>query len=124
MVRRINGHGFSLRQIARQVSCLHEAVRLVLNDTTAHLGKHDGWEPAAERLSLAKREKISLGLQRGDTYGAIASRLGRVTSTVSREVASNGGRRDYRAWRAHQRARERTRRPKVESSRVRGWPPK
>ena len=33
-------------------------------------------------------------------------------SSVSREVAANGGRGGYRAWRAHQRARERTRRPK------------
>ena len=39
-------------------------------------------------------------------------RLGRAVSTVSREVAANGGREGYRAWRAHQRARERARRPK------------
>ena len=51
-------------------------------------------------------------MHRGETFGAIASRLGRVTSTVSREVAANGGRDGYRAWRAHERARERTRRPK------------
>jgi IS30 family transposase len=31
---------------------------------------------------------------------------------VSREVAANGGREDYRAWRAHGAARERARRPK------------
>src|SRR5207253_936424 len=33
-------------------------------------------------------------------------------STVSREVDANGGRGDYRAWRAHRRAQERARRPK------------
>jgi IS30 family transposase len=32
---------------------------------------------------------------------------------VSREVAANGGRDGYRAWRAHRRARERARRPKA-----------
>jgi transposase, IS30 family len=32
---------------------------------------------------------------------------------VSREVAANGGRTGYRAWRAHQRAREQARRPKT-----------
>jgi transposase, IS30 family len=113
MARRLNGEGLSLREIARQVSCSHEAVRLVLNEKRTHLGQPDGWRPAAGRLRLSEREEISLGLQRGDTFSAIASRLGRVTSTVSREVASNGGRGDYRAWRAHQRARERARRPKV-----------
>jgi IS30 family transposase len=43
----------------------------------------------------------------------IAARLGKATSTVSREVAANGGRAQYRAWRAHQRAREQARRPKT-----------
>ena len=32
---------------------------------------------------------------------------------MSREVAANGGRAGYRAWRAHQRAREQARRPKA-----------
>ena len=113
MARRLNGEGLSLREIARQVSCSHEAVRLVLNEMRTDLGKPDGWQPAAGRLTVSEREEISLGLQRGDTLSAIASRLGRVTSTVSREVASNGGRGEYRAWRAHQRAREQARRPKV-----------
>jgi transposase, IS30 family len=53
------------------------------------------------------------GVHRGETFSAIASRLGRATSTVSREVAANGGRGGYRAWRAHERAREQARRPKV-----------
>ena len=43
----------------------------------------------------------------------IAARLGRAVSTVSREVAANGGRGGYRAWRAHQRARQQARRPKT-----------
>jgi transposase, IS30 family len=47
---------------------------------------------------------------------------------VSREAAGNGGRTGYRAWRAHQRARERARRPKVPklacprlAAQVTGW---
>ena len=75
-------------------------------------GGEVGWEPAEGRLSVAEREEISLGVHRGDTLSAIASRLGRVTSSVSREVAGNGGRDDYRAWRADDRAREQGRRPK------------
>jgi IS30 family transposase len=61
---------------------------------------------------LEEREEIRLGLHEGASFTEIASRLGRSVSTVSREVAANGGRNDYRAWRAHGRARERTRRPK------------
>jgi IS30 family transposase len=61
---------------------------------------------------LADREEISLGLHGAETFTAIAARVGRAVSSVSREVAANGGRGGYRAWRAHQRARERTRRPK------------
>ena len=38
--------------------------------------------------------------------------MGRSTSTVSREVSLNGGRQDYSAWRAHERARSQARRPK------------
>jgi IS30 family transposase len=70
------------------------------------------WSPAPSRLTLADREEISLGLHGGETFSAIAARVGRAVSSVSREVAANGGRGGYRAWRAHQRARERTRRPK------------
>ena len=43
----------------------------------------------------------------------IARRLGRSTSTISREVKANGGRRIYRAFSAHNRAYRMARRPKV-----------
>ena len=48
------------------------------------------------RLSVAEREEISLGLRGGESFRRIATSLGRRTSTVSREVAANGGRRRYR----------------------------
>ena len=54
-------------------------------------------------------------------FGFIADRLGRVTSTVSREVAANGGRDGYRAWRAHQRAAGCARRPRSPSWPAPGW---
>jgi transposase, IS30 family len=75
--------------------------------------RSDPWQPGPGRLSLADREEISLGLRDGDSFTAIAARLGKAVSTISREVAANGGRSDYRAWRAHQRARDRARRPKT-----------
>ena len=65
------------------------------------------------RRSLAEREEISLGLRGGDARHAIGERLGRATSTISREVAGNGGRSHYRAVRAHHGAYERARRPKT-----------
>ncbi len=65
------------------------------------------------RLSLADREEIRAGLERRETLTAIAKAIGRATSTVSREVAANGGRSDYQAWRAHRRAADQARRPKT-----------
>ncbi|WP_244224444.1 helix-turn-helix domain-containing protein [Corallococcus sicarius] len=52
------------------------------------------------RLSLQEREEVSRGVQAGESMRAIARRLGRSASTVSRDVAATGGRRKYRAWRA------------------------
>jgi IS30 family transposase len=63
-------------------------------------------------LTLAEREEISRGLASGDSMRAIAARLGRATSTVSREVQRNGGRGCYRAAKADERSWQRARRPK------------
>ena len=65
------------------------------------------------RTALAGREEITLGLHAGDSFTVIAARLGKAVFPVSREVATNGGREGYWAWRAHQRAREQARRPKA-----------
>jgi IS30 family transposase len=67
---------------------------------------------SALRLSLAEREEISRGLASGESLRAIARRLSRSPSTISREVAANGGRRRYRACRADKAAVLRIRRPK------------
>jgi IS30 family transposase len=64
------------------------------------------------RLSLAEREEVSRGLAGGESLRAIARRLGRSPSTISREVVANGGRRRYRACRADSAAVKRMRRPK------------
>lgn len=64
------------------------------------------------RLSLAQHEEISRGLRAGESLRTIAARLRRVPSTVSREVATNGGRSAYRAWQAERLAVQRARRPK------------
>lgn len=76
-----------------------------------------GIRPAARsraplRLSLTEREEISRGLAAGDSARAIATRLRRSASSVSREIARNGGPTQYRAAAADRRAWENARRPK------------
>ena len=65
------------------------------------------------RLSPVEREEISRGLVAGLSLRAIAAGLGRSPSTVSREVARNGGRRAYRACRADRAALRRAHRPRA-----------
>ena len=57
------------------------------------------------RFSSAEREEASRGLAQGDTLSAIALRLGRTPSTLSREVKRNSGKSGYRAFSAEHRAR-------------------
>ena len=113
LARRLHARGLSLREIGRQVGCSHEVVRTVVRRESKRPVRSESWQPGPRRLSLADREEISLGVRAGESFTAIAIRLGKAVSTVSREVAGNGGRTDYRAWRAHQQARARARRPKA-----------
>jgi IS30 family transposase len=68
--------------------------------------------PSDLRLCFAERERISRGVAAGETARAIARELERAPSTITRELAANGGRDGYRALRAHQRAIRCTARPK------------
>jgi len=63
-------------------------------------------------LTLVEREEISRGLACDLSLRAIATRLGRAPSTVSREVNRNGGLRHYRASKADEAAWDRAHRPK------------
>jgi IS30 family transposase len=81
------------------------------------LKHHGGIAPAervrrADRLTTDDRESISRGLEAEMSLRSIAAVIGRPASTVSREVARNGGRQKYRAFAAEQRAQEQARRPK------------
>jgi IS30 family transposase len=126
---RLRAKGLSLRQIGPQVGCSHELVRIIARGGPGRPQRRvDPWLPGPGRLRLCDREEISLGLHAGEAFTVIAARLGKATSTVSREVAGNGGREGYRAWRAHQRARDRARRPKAAklacprlAAQVTGW---
>jgi DNA-binding transcriptional regulator GbsR (MarR family) len=64
------------------------------------------------RLTERDRQQIASGLAEGLGYAAISRQLGRPTSTISREVARNGGRDGYRDDQAHHDTGQRTRRRK------------
>ncbi|MEV0720103.1 MarR family transcriptional regulator [Asanoa sp. NPDC050611] len=62
------------------------------------------------RLTHDERLGIAAGLAEGHGFAEIARGLGRPTSTVTREVARNGGARGYAADRAHRATARRARR--------------
>ncbi|MEU4446193.1 helix-turn-helix domain-containing protein [Actinosynnema sp. NPDC050801] len=62
------------------------------------------------RLTARDRQDIAAGLADGLTYAEIAKRLDRPTSTVTREIARNGGPSGYRPLQAELATRRRARR--------------
>ncbi|RFS83818.1 MarR family transcriptional regulator [Actinomadura spongiicola] len=62
------------------------------------------------RLTQQERQQIAVGLADGLAYAEIARRLGRPTSTITREVMRNGGPTEYRADLAHRATELRARR--------------
>jgi transposase, IS30 family len=110
---RLRARGLTLAEAGRQLGCDGREVQQLERGERKRVPRPYGWEPGPGRLGLADREEISLGVAGGESFSVIARRLGRAVSTVSREVAASGGRGGYRAWRAHERAREQARRPKA-----------
>ncbi len=74
------------------------------------------------RLTQQDRQRVAAGLAEGLTYAEIARRLGRPTSTVSREVARNGGPGGYRPQQAHRATARRARRGTPAPPRAPGGP--
>jgi IS30 family transposase len=109
-----------------------QAVKVLAREMRRHpstvrdlLKRNGGIRPAPGgrwelRLSLAEREEISRGLAAGLSLRSIAAVLGRAPSTVSREVAANGGRSRYRALAADRAAWDRAVRPK--QTKLSRWP--
>lgn len=72
-------------------------------------------DPGDRFLSLAEREEIAIGIAAGLSARAIAARLGRAPSTITREVSRNSARKHpggYRAVLAQTKAEDRARRPR------------
>jgi DNA-binding transcriptional regulator GbsR (MarR family) len=68
------------------------------------------------RLTHEERREIATGLADGLGYAEIARHLDRPTSTVSREVARNGGAHGYRADHAHYATSSRARRRRADGA--------
>jgi IS30 family transposase len=103
--------GESLQKIAELFDRNHSSVQRILAET-------GGIRPARRcrsrwALTLAEREEISRAGVVGHSTRAIAARLGRAPSTISREIQRNGGREYYRASQADQSAWDRGHRPKT-----------
>ena len=100
-------------QIAGAVGCTTRTVTRVVRAAGGMPSRRARRRPrSALRLSLVEREEIRAGIAAGDSFRAIARRIGRAPSTVSREVGGVAGRGRYRATRAEDRACLAARRPK------------
>ena len=103
--------GWTLHEIGKLFDRAHSSIHRILAET-------GGIRPLQRRrsalaLSLAEREEISRAIVKGESIRSIAGRLSRAPSTVSREIARNGGRHEYRANAAEQAMWNRALRPKL-----------
>ena len=83
--------GATLHRIARMSDRMHSSVHRILAET-------GGIRPPERRrssraLSLAEREEVSRAVVAGESIRAIAARLARAPSTVSREIKQRRARR-------------------------------
>jgi IS30 family transposase len=126
--------GESFRQVGERVGQPAHVIQYFLRD-------HGGIKPAVPRRNLRhltpqEREEISRGVAAGLSLRRIAAALGRSHSSISRELARNGGRAAYRATVAGQAALMRAKRPKptrlgqrpallqvVKATLILGWSP-
>jgi IS30 family transposase len=102
--------GETLHQIARLFDRPHTSIWQILAES-------GGIRPPERRrsklaLTLAEREEISRALVAGESIRVVAARLARPPSTISREIARNGGASRYRAAQADEAAWQRAHRPK------------
>jgi transposase, IS30 family len=102
--------GESLRLIARRMGKRGPSIRAFVLQTGGVQQRPP--QRVARSLTAPEREEISRGVAADDSCRAIARRLGRAPSTVSRELACTGGRSRYRAQRADAAADRRAMRPK------------
>jgi IS30 family transposase len=103
--------GEAMRAIGRRLGRSSSSIRTYLVACEGRRPRPPGRSEL--RLSLAEREEISRGIAAGQSLRAIARQPGRAPSTISREIAGNGGCGAYRALVADRAARRRAHRPKT-----------
>lgn len=109
---RLAAKGRTYREIVDETGVSQGSVSLIV----AALGgviRPEDWQVSASRLSLDDRVEIKLSLENNDSFAAIGRKLGRVTSTISREVGGVAKRREYRPMAAHRAACLASKRPKA-----------
>lgn len=110
-ILRLAAQGMTQRQIARQLGLWENSVAYWLRPLGGVIRK-EMWDQGSRRLSLQERIDIRLGLEQRQSLRCIGRNLERHPSTISREVAANGGRCGYQPLAAHRRAELNARRPK------------
>jgi IS30 family transposase len=104
--------GYSHREIIEATRVSAGSVVNVLRDVGSTLRRLERVSIDG-RLSLGDRSEIYAGLAAKQSGAAIARRLEVHPSTVTREIAANGGRVGYRPLEAHRRALRAARRPQL-----------
>jgi IS30 family transposase len=94
------------RALERKAGSIHGVLRAYGGITPAQRQR------SGLALTLHEREELSRGVAARLSLRQIAAKIGRSPSTVSREIARNGGGERYRAAQADERAWDRARRPK------------
>lgn len=110
---RLKARGWSHKAIARHVGQGAGTVGYVVRPFGGVFRRELLEARPSGRLTIEQRIEIYAGIQADETFSAIAERIGKAVSTVSREVGGRAGRSGYQPVAAHRRALERARRPKV-----------
>jgi IS30 family transposase len=92
---RLHAAGHNTNEISKAVGRAYATVAALLKDAGGIRPATPTVPSSPRRLSTAEREEISRGPRARETFTVIAERIGRCPSTVSREVARNGGRPRY-----------------------------
>lgn len=112
-IYRLKMSGYSNREIAARTGSAAATVNYVVRPLGG-VHRRELLEASRDgRLSLADRVEIYAGIRAGDTFTAIAGRIGMNVSTVSREVGGRAGRARYEPGRCHVLALARAKRPKA-----------
>jgi IS30 family transposase len=102
--------GASMSGLAAQFGCSRETIRRI-RDEALMLGRRAEHSPL--RLSFEERERVLVGVARGESDAEIARAVGRHRSTIGREIKRTcSDRWRYRPSAAERRSAERARRPK------------